>query len=270
MENYNDAKTQVKETKYQQADDLTNSGEYDEAYAIYATIIDYKDVDNILTNNKNLAEVAAAVALDEKFAVGNYVTLGRYPQMQSGEDLTSIEWLVLARDKNKALLISQYGLDAQPYNESETNVTWEKCSLRAWLNDVFFSRAFDTYEQQAIILTTVANDKSQGYSEWNITGGSTTKDKVFLLSYAEAKMYFGLNENSNTKSCIQPTAYAIAQGVFVDGASASWWWLRSPGHEQYDAARVGADGSLYYHDVRDSSGAVRPAIWVDLDSPFFQ
>ena len=260
----------LKETKYQQADDLTNSGEYDEAYAIYATIIDYKDVDNILTNNKNLAEVAAAVALDEKFAVGNYVTLGRYPQMQSGEDLTSIEWLVLARDKNKALLISQYGLDAQPYNESETNVTWEKCSLRAWLNDVFFSRAFDTSEQQAIILTTVANDKSQGYSEWNITGGSTTKDKVFLLSYAEAKMYFGLNENSNTKSCIQPTAYAIAQGVFVDGASASWWWLRSPGHEQYDAARVGADGSLYYHDVRDSSGAVRPAIWVDLDSPFFQ
>lgn len=115
----------------------------------------------------------------------------------------------------------------------------------------------------------MANDKSQGYSEWNITGGSTTKDKVFLLSYAEAKMYFGLNENSNTKSCIQPTAYAIAQGVFVDGASASWWWLRSPGHEQYDAARVGADGSLYYHDVRDSSGAVRPAIWVDLDSPFF-
>lgn len=82
-------------------------------------------------------------------------------------------------------------------------------------------------------------------------------------------MYFGLNENSNTKSCIQPTAYAIAQGVFVDGASASWWWLRSPGHEQYDAACVGADGSLYYHDVRDSSGAVRPAIWVDLDSPFF-
>ena len=135
---------------------------------------------------------------------------------------------------------------------------------------MFFSRAFDTSEQQAIILTTVANDKSQGYSEWNITGGSTTKDKVFLLSYAEAKMYFGLNENSNTKSCIQPTAYAIAQGVFVDGASASWWWLRSPGHEQYDAARVGADGSLYYHDVRDSSGAVRPAIWVDLDSPSFQ
>lgn len=267
---YGDAEAQITETKYQQADDLTNSGEYDEAYAIYATIIDYKDVDNILTNNKNLAEVAAAVALDEKFAVGNYVTLGRYPQMQSGEDLTSIEWLVLARDKNKALLISQYGLDAQPYNESETNVTWEKCSLRAWLNDVFFSRAFDTSEQQAIILTTVANDKSQGYSEWNINGGSTTKDKVFLLSYAEAKMYFGLNENSSTKSCIQPTAYAIAQGVFVDGASASWWWLRSPGHEQYDAARVGADGSLYYHDVRDSSGAVRPAIWVDLDSPFFQ
>ena len=118
---------------------------------------------------------------------------------------------MLARDKNKALLISQYGLDAQPYNESETNVTWEKCSLRAWLNDVFFSRAFDTSEQQAIILTTVANDKSQGYSEWNITGGSTTKDKVFLLSYAEAKMYFGLNENSNTIALLTKAVTPLQQ-----------------------------------------------------------
>lgn len=268
---YSDAKVQITETKYQQANSLNAAALYDEAYAIYMTLTGYKDVDKLLAEDDNMIVVAAAAAArDAKFAVGNYVSFGTYPQTKAGNDATPIEWLVLARDKNKALLISQYGLDAQPYNESETNVTWEKCSLRAWLNDVFFSRAFDTSEQQAIILTTVANDKSQGYSEWNITGGSTTKDKVFLLSYAEAKMYFGLNENSNTKSCIQPTAYAIAQGVFVDGASASWWWLRSPGHEQYDAARVGADGSLYYHDVRDSSGAVRPAIWVDLDSPFFQ
>lgn len=269
--NYYDAAAQVTETKYQKATNLNAFGKYDEAYAIYVTLTGYKDVDKLLTEDDNIVAVKKALeAREAKFTVGNYVTFGEYPQTAAGEDMTPIEWLILARYGNKALLISQYGLDAQPYNKSETNVTWEKCSLRAWLNDVFFSRAFDTSEQQAIILTTVANDKSQGYSEWNITGGSTTKDKVFLLSYAEAKMYFGLNENSNTKSCIQPTAYAIAQGVFVDGASASWWWLRSPGHEQYDAARVGADGSLYYHDVRDSSGAVRPAIWVDLDSPFFQ
>lgn len=267
LNDYSDAKAQITETKYQQANNLNAAARYDEAYAIYVTLTGYKDVDKLLAEDDNMI---AAAARDAKFAVGNYVSFGTYPQTKAGNDATPIEWLVLARNGNKALLISRYGLDAQPYNESETNVTWEKCSLRAWLNDVFFSRAFDTSEQQAIILTTVANDKSQGYSEWNITGGSTTKDKVFLLSYAEAKMYFGLNENSNTKSCIQPTAYAIAQGVFVDGASASWWWLRSPGHEQYDAARVGADGSLYYHDVRDSSGAVRPAIWVDLDSPFFQ
>lgn len=269
--NYSDAMTQITETKYQQANNLNAAARYDEAYAIYVTLTGYKDVDKLLIEDDNIVAAKKALeAREAQFTVGNYVTFGEYPQTTAGEDMTPIEWLVLARNGNKALLISRYGLDAQPYNESETNVTWEKCSLRAWLNDVFFSRAFDTSEQQAIILTTVANDKSQGYSEWNITGGSTTKDKVFLLSYAEAKMYFGLNENSNTKSCIQPTAYAIAQGVFVDGASASWWWLRSPGHEQYDAARVGADGSLYYHDVRDSSGAVRPAIWVDLDSPFFQ
>ena len=56
--------------------------------------------------------------------VGNIVTFGHYPQTSDGNDSTPIEWLVLARDGNKALLISRYALDSQKYNNSRVNMTW--------------------------------------------------------------------------------------------------------------------------------------------------
>ena len=59
---------------------------------------------------------------------GKYITFGHYPQTSEGKDKTPIEWLILERDGLNALVVSKYGLDAQPYNISYTDVTWEKCS----------------------------------------------------------------------------------------------------------------------------------------------
>lgn len=121
--------------------------------------------------------------------------------------MTPIEWLVLARDGNKALLISRYWLDAQPYNTDHTSVTWETCTLRTWLNVTFYNKAFSSDEQAAILTTSVDNGKNQGYSKWSTSGGNNTEDKVFLLSYAEANKYFGVTYDniSNTKSRVAPT-----------------------------------------------------------------
>ena len=82
----------------------------------------------------------------EKFTIGNYVAFGTYPQTAAGTDKTPIEWLVLDRDGNKALIISRYGLDAQPYNTKCTDITWEKCTLRTWLNSTFMNKAFTSEE----------------------------------------------------------------------------------------------------------------------------
>lgn len=207
---YSDAAQQLSEMKYQQANNLNAAARYDEAYAIYVTLTGYKDVDKLLAEDDNMI----AAARDAKFAVGNYVSFGTYPQTKAGNDATPIEWLVLARDGNKALLISRYGLDAQPYNKDNTSVTWETCTLRTWLNGMFYNKAFSSAEQAAILTTNVDNSKSQCYSGWNTSGGNNTQDKVFLLSYAEASKYFGVTYNSsNTKSRVAPTAYAIAQGA---------------------------------------------------------
>lgn len=55
---------------------------------------------------------------------GDYITFGRYPQTAEGNDNTPIEWLVLEKDGQKALLISRYGLDHQQYHKNFVDVTW--------------------------------------------------------------------------------------------------------------------------------------------------
>lgn len=278
--NYYDAAAQVTETKYQKATNLNAFGKYDEAYAIYVTLTGYKDVDKLLAEDDNMmaAAAAAAAARNAKFTVGNYVTFGTYPQTKAGKDATPIEWLVLARDGDKALLISRYGLDAQPYNKDHTSVTWETCTLRTWLNGTFYNKAFSSAEQAAILTTNVDNSKNQCYSGWSTSSGNNTQDKVFLLSYAEANKYFGVtyDNSSNTKSRVAPTAYAIAQGAWTsssnkttDSTYAGWWWLRSPGTYQDYAAIVYFVGSLDFNYVDSDSGSVRPALWVNLESKIF-
>ncbi len=277
---YSDAATQVKETRYQQAGAFMDKGDYDGAYSIFSGIRGYKDVDSLLVNDHNLsaaaAAAAAAAARDAKYSVGNYVTFGHYPQRSGGNDSTEIEWLVVARDGNKALLLSRYGLDAQPYNTEREDITWEKCTLRTWLNGTFLNKAFTAEEQEGILLTNVDNGSSQGY--WDTNGGNNTQDRVFLLSYAEANTYLGVTreDSNNMKSRAAPTAYALKQGASTsssyktaDGSAAGWWWLRSPGNYQSDAAYVSTDGSLSRNFVDTVYACVRPALWINLESDIF-
>ncbi len=272
---YSDAATQITETRYKQGKTLLAVKNYNGAASIFNLIRGYKDVDNLIANDQNLA---AAAARDAKHAVGNYVTFGTYPQTSGGDDSTPIEWLVLARDGNKALLISRYGLDTQPYNEERTAVTWEKCTLRTWLNGTFMNKAFTANEQTGILLTNVDNSSSQEYWGWRTSGGNNTQDKIFLLSYAEAKQYLSVFYDAFyiEKSRVAPTAYAKKQGAYTsnwyktaDGDKSGQWWLRSQGDNLRAAAYVNYDGSLDTDSVNDDGACVRPALWVDLESGIF-
>ena len=201
--------------------------------------------------------------------VGQIVTFGRYEQdNNTGNGKESIEWLVLDVRDGKALLISRYALDCRPYDKSNTSATWETCSLRSWLNGTFLKSAFSAKDQQAILSTEVLNSNDQGIRDWNTIGGNKTKDRVFLLSYAEATRYFMFNGDQR---CAW-TDYAVERGAFtesnqrVDGGLACWWMLRSPGRDQNLAACVTSNGDISDCYLNDSRFAVRPALWVDLGS----
>lgn len=279
LKDYNDAKTQIAEMKYQQGKEFLNVMDYDNAARILITIKGYKDVDKLLTENDDIMAISAEIMLDTKFTVGNYVTFGTYPQTALGNDQTPIEWLVLARDGRQALLISRYGLDAKPYNTKLSSTTWGKCTLRTWLNDTFLNKAFSSTEQTAILTTDVDNSRQQCYSGWNPSRENDTKDKVFLLSYAEANKYFGIQyvgtNVASQKARVAPTAYiegkiyTYNESKTIDGQNAGTWWLRSPGKKSLDASVTTASGMFNSSDV-NLVEIVRPALWVSIDSLIFR
>lgn len=198
--------------------------------------------------------------------VGNIVTFGTYEQdNNTANGKEAIEWIVLANEGNKSLLISRYALDSQKYNKKSESVTWESCSLRPWLNGTFVNEAFSSAEQNAILKTSVDNSKSQGRIGYSTAGGNDTTDQLFLLSVAEVAKYFSSSEDRICK----PTAYAKVQGAY-DNDSVCRWWLRSPGYNLYYAEYVWTDGYVGATDVNNVHVGVRPAFWINLESEYFK
>ena len=200
---------------------------------------------------------------------GDYVTFGRYEQdndLQNGQE--PIQWRVLTVENGNALLISEKNLDAKQYNEAPSylgDITWEESTLRDWLNKDFLNSAFTTNEQNSILTTVLRNDDNPQYGT---DGGGDTRDNVFLLSIGEAEELFKSDEDRRAPA----SAYAREQGAYdEDGGSCPYWWLRSPGGDSIQkgyAACVSPEGIVDVHGFTGPNYfvAVRPAIWVDLDS----
>ena len=200
--------------------------------------------------------------------VGDTIKFGKYEQdnnLSNGKE--DIEWDVLAKENNSVLLISKYALDCKQYNTERTDITWETCSVRKWLDGTFIDSAFDGAEKSIVKKTKVLAEKNPYYST---DPGNATTDKVFLLSINEAEQYFGSDED---RKCI-PTEYAKANGAYTssgytkNGVPTCWWWVRSPGDDQGRAANVSDYGSVNYLGMRVDygDGCVRPALWINLDS----
>ena len=250
--------------KYKAAMELYNAGNYQDAYTAFneASYKDSKDKASeclFLVQKSNLSGIKK----------GDTIKFGFYEQdnnTTNGKE--EIEWIVLNVEGSKALVISKYALDFQQYNTSCTDVTWESCSLRKWMNNTFINEAFGSKHQELIPSVSVSADKNPNHST---NPGNATNDKVFLLSITEAEKYFTTDES---RKCA-PTAYAKAQGAYTSdgyktasGEATCWWWLRSPGSNQNYAACVYYGGSVTYygHYVNYDNDCVRPALWINLDS----
>ena len=248
--------------KYNDAIALMDAGKYSEAISAFEALDGYKDsVNKIEECNVNIygEEVWNKV---KSVNVGDVYKFGSYEQdnnKSNGQE--DIEWLVLEKDGTKILVVSKYALDCKPYNTSYTDVTWETCTLRKWLNNDFLGSAFSANEKAMIPTVTVSADKNPDY---NTNPGNAMQDQVFLLSITEANKYFS---SDSARQC-KPTDYAVANGAWESDSGNCWWWLRSPGNNQGIAAYVDDDGDVYeYGDFVDyGCYAVRPALWIDLNS----
>ena len=195
-----------------------------------------------------------------EYKVGETIEFGNYPQDKDGTE-KPIEWIVMKNEGNQVLLLSKYVLDAKSYNEEWEDVTWETSDIRQWLNNEFYTAAFNKSEKAKIQTSLIKNEDN---SEHGTSGGNDTEDKVFLLSEKEAETLFSNDEERIAKA----TEYAEKSGVYVNEEKAAYWWLRSPGDSGDDAAEVIYSGWVYRDGnyVDDSSGGVRPALHLNLQS----
>ncbi len=194
-------------------------------------------------------------------SIGSTVWFGRYEQDNNyNNGSEAIQWKVLDIRDGKALLLSVYGLETMAYHYQSQSMTWENCTLRQYLNSNFYNGVFSDQERPYIARSYLYNNNSASYGTY---GGNPTYDYVFLLSIDEIRYYFP-SEGSRK---MQPTALARSHGAYgTADRNCAWWWLRSPGQAANCASSINSIGVLLDTGpvVSDVTGAIRPAIWVDL------
>ena len=198
-----------------------------------------------------------------KLRVGDTIEFGRYEQdNEFGNGPEAIEWEVLEIKDGSALIVSRYGLDAKSYHDIYTEITWERCTLRNWLNNDFYDEAFNEAEKNQILSTTVINPENSTYGT---SGGDSTEDRVFLLSLADARRFY----ETDRQRVLDATAYAKANDVFISEYNGrTFWWLRTPGQTRLYATGIKSFGTPDYNgvNVQFPQGAIRPAIYLAMDS----
>ena len=164
-----------------------------------------------------------------------------------------IKWRILQSENGEAFLLSDVILDKQLYNENDKYVTWEKSSLRAWLNKKFINTAFSDEEKEKINITEIINQDNPVYGT----------DQIFLLSLSEVSE----QQDGEKYGFLDDEIRGCGKSDF--SKTGSWWWLRSPGYDSGYAAGVYDYGWVYRygHDVGSSDDGVRPTLHLNLSSP---
>lgn len=166
-----------------------------------------------------------------------------------------IKWRVIKCENGEALLLSDIVLDKQKYNKRLKKVSWEKSTLRKWLNKKFMNRAFSSSEQEAIRTTKVINEDNYYYKT---DGGNDTLDKIYLLSLSETdeEKEYGFTDSYGM---------TIKYSNYADLDDYQYWWLRTPGEKNISAAAVDMFGEAYVGGGEsDMELGIRPVLHLNL------
>ena len=202
-----------------------------------------------------------------------------------------IKWRVLKVEDGQALLLSDIALDNQKYHTEAENITWEKSTIRSWLNGYgasyngqgidysaksFFNCAFSRDEILSIVDTSVVNNDN---SHYKTVGGKDTEDKIFLLSesetYGENAVVHGFSAEcellDEARSC-KSSIYGKAMGIWSNDSNeykgCCHWPLRSPGNMSQLAVNVYDTGyvNIYGRNIYGETYGIRPALNLDSEA----
>lgn len=212
----------------------------------------------------------------------DWVKVGENPLNWCGPyfNIDSVKWRVLKKENGAALLLSDQSLDGKSYHTEEESVTWEKSTIRSWLNgygkdsntgdtdgidysdNSFKGMAFSDSEWSRIAETTILNSNNGAYGT---SGGNDTEDKIFLLSLNDLNnSNYGFTDDASRR--VSNPAYWGHR----PGASTTWR-LRSSGCYEFYSATIGYSGWVDAYGANVTAGhiGIRPALNLDLSSVLF-
>ena len=177
-----------------------------------------------------------------------------------------IAWTIISESNGKATLLANLVIDSQAFQTASftENGKYDKTTgkyyyasnycfstIKNWLNNTFYKKAFTTAEQSLIATTVVDNSARSTGDTKNPYGWNSIEQNVYLLSHLEAK-----NLGGDETRIKLPTDYALSQGVQVyrDTETAevlsAYWYLRSPAFYN-DIEYRGRERSLVHYIYND-------------------
>ena len=251
LDGYQDSAEQALSCRYNAALALADEGNYTEAIAEFNLLNRYHDYQD---SEQKVSELKTALLCTAE--VGDTVYFGNYAQDNATSDRKEmIAWRVLAKEDSRILVISNNVLDHKQYNDSDdiSSISWETCSLRAWLNNTFLNAAFNADEQSMIPYVTVTGNGY--YQNDNFYQSNNTTDRVFLLSVDEVNQYI---DNANARSYGSVWLLRTLRKYFIADYYAAY---------RINGSRVIVPSSIPdYISFNKSAGGVRPAMWIDISN----
>ncbi len=246
LSGYKDSGELIKSTKYSFAVQLRETGYYDDAIKTFSELGNYSDAAAQIVKTKD--------AKRRDLKQGDVITFGGWVQGKKGEYLP-LEWIVLKRDGEKALVTTKYLVDFMPYGA----LNWRDSSVRSWLGTTFYNGAFSQENKKAIAEITLTD-----------SNGNVSTDSVFILSKEEAFTYL-TRETLRTdysewgekklKDAVTPT---LQPGHSYASYSGDPYWLRDIGN-QMRVCSVNVMGNVDKDTLyTEERMGVRPAMWIEL------
>lgn len=246
---YQDSQTKVTECKEAISQSVREeivthiqAGEYKEAVSA-AKDSDIEDADAIY------AEAEREVIRNAE--VGDVVVYGKSDPYEGNEDGDPVQWLVLDKDENSALLLNRFVGYMHSYNDSDNtayNDNWSNSELRELQNSETYLKHFTSDELKCIPKREHVYD-----------GSRTCEDRFFFLTRADVEKY------------LPDPSSRIAYGNDNGTVKAVTWWLSEVARRQKSEG-----GWVQFYTVEYKDGSFgfwgeaaevggRPAMWVNFE-----